>query len=90
MFNTELYPSNSLTSQRLSLQHSTLLPLISAVEGKVDRLNSSVPASPTPSEQDSYVTLKIGVIVHYCDAESAIRVNTLHNFYEINKRVWLN
>jgi hypothetical protein len=50
-------------------------------------LNSSVPASPTPSEHDDYVGLKIGVVIHHHEVESAIRVNTLHNFYEISKRV---
>ena len=83
----ELNSSNSLTSQRLSLQHSTLLPSMSTAEGNIDRLNSST--SPAPSEHDNYASLKMGVIVHHHEVESAIRVNTLHNFYEINKRVRL-
>lgn len=85
IYKAELSSSNGLTSQRLSLQHSTLLPLISTVEDNV--LNSSVPASPTPSEHDDCVGLKIGVVIHHHEVESATRVNTLHNFYEINKRV---
>ena len=84
----ELSSPNGLTSQRLSLQHSTLLPflpLVSTVEK--NKMNSSVPASPTPSEHHDYVGLKIGVVIHHHEVESATRVNTLHNFYEINKRV---
>jgi translation initiation factor eIF-2B subunit gamma len=73
----ELSSLNGLTSQRLSLQHSTLLPLMSTVEDN----------GPTPSEHDDYVGLKIGVVIHHHEVESATRVNTLHNFYEINKRV---
>jgi len=68
-YGQKLNSSNSLTSQRLSLQHSTLLPLMSTLE------------------HDDLANLKIGVIVHRCEVESAIRVNTLHNFYEINKRL---
>ena len=56
---------------------------MSTVEGNDGRLNSS---SPTHSDYDNYVSLKIGVVVHR-EVESATRVNTLHNFYEINKRV---
>jgi translation initiation factor eIF-2B subunit gamma len=86
-YGQKLNSSNSLTSQRLSLQHSTLLPLLSTVEGNDDRLTSSMPAPPTHSEYDHYVSLKIGVVVHHHEVESATRVNTLHNFYEINKRL---
>ena len=84
IYKAELSSPNGLTSQRLSLQHSTLLPLMSMKE---NGLNSSVSASPTPSGHDEYVGLKIGVVIHYHEVESATRVNTLHNFYEINKRV---
>jgi len=87
IYKAELNSSNSLTSQRLSLQHSTLLPSMSTAEGNADRLNSSVPTSLTDSEHDDYASLKIGVIVHHHEVESATRVNTLHNFYEMNKRV---
>jgi translation initiation factor eIF-2B subunit gamma len=86
IYEAELSSSNGLTSQRLSLQHSTLLPLTSTVEEN-DGLNPSVPASPTPSEHNDCVSLKIGVVIHHHEVESATRVNTLHNFYEINKRV---
>lgn len=36
---------------------------------------------------DPRITLKIGIVVHNKEDEPAVRVNTIHNFYEINKRV---
>ncbi|KAF8161016.1 UDP-3-O-glucosamine N-acyltransferase [Crassisporium funariophilum] len=83
---------NSLTettSQGLSLQHSTLLPITQVKEIDVKELSSSVPASPTTSdgEHKQHPSLKVGVIIHRSDAGPAMRVNTVHKFYEINKRL---
>jgi translation initiation factor eIF-2B subunit gamma len=87
IYRAELNSLDNLTSQRLSLQHSTLLPLMSTVEEHADGSNSSMLASLAPSEYDNYGRLKIGVVVHHREVESATRVNTLHNFFETNKRV---
>jgi translation initiation factor eIF-2B subunit gamma len=73
------------TSQSLSLKHSSLLNSNNALE-EVD-LQTSRPASPTDRDGLVRASLKIGVVIRNRDAEFATRINTLHKFYEVNRRV---
>jgi translation initiation factor eIF-2B subunit gamma len=72
------------TSQSLSLKHSSLLNLNHSLE-----VGSQIswPASPTNQGDLIQTNLKIGVVIKNRGAESATRINTLHKFYEVNRRV---
>ncbi|KAF8993727.1 UDP-3-O-glucosamine N-acyltransferase [Cyathus striatus] len=80
-----LYPHTNTSSQQLALQHSTLL----LHSGDHHLMHStSVPTSPTDSDTDTenVASLKVGIVVHPAEAGFAIRVNSIHNFLEINRR----
>ena len=80
-------------SQELALEHSTTLfkhptePSRSLNRARDPGL--SLPTSPTEGlENGSDSTgFKVGVIIHRADSGFAIRVNTIPNFLEINRRV---
>ena len=80
--------------QELALEHSTTLskhptePSPSLNRARDPGL--SLPASPTGGLEDGSgsTSFKVGVIVHRADSGFAIRVNTIPNFLEINRRVW--
>jgi len=83
-----LNSSANSASQRLSLNHSTLVyPTTNPADFSI--AEDSVPASPVGSdieiEQDT--PFKIGIVTHSVDNGPAIRVNTIQNFYEVNRRV---
>ncbi|KDR75446.1 hypothetical protein GALMADRAFT_227095 [Galerina marginata CBS 339.88] len=69
------------TSQSLSLSHSSTLdknrPVVEHIQ------------SPADSETNgaSLASLKIGVVIHDKGADSPVRINTLHNFFDINRRI---
>ena len=90
MYSSDLVLNSSTNSgsQRLSLNHSTLVyPTTNPADFSI--AEDSVPASPIGSdieiEQDT--PFKIGIVTHSVDNGFAIRVNTIQNFYEINRRV---
>ncbi|KAF9047268.1 UDP-3-O-glucosamine N-acyltransferase [Panaeolus papilionaceus] len=70
-------------SQHVSLEHSSLLSKHCVVdeEGQLVLANGE-----DDVDVDPRITLKIGIVVHNKEDEPAVRVNTIHNFYEINKR----
>ena len=84
-----LNPAIDTTSQRLALRHSTLLSRRLELAGPIQESTMSIPPSPTDSdaEQDLKTGLKIGVVIHRAESGFALRVNTIHNFLEINRRV---
>ena len=80
--------------QELALEHSTTL-----FKHPTERSRSlnrardpglSLPTSPTEGLEDGSGStgFKVGVIIHRADSGFAIRVNTIPNFLEINRRVW--
>jgi len=73
------------TSQSLSLKHSSLLNSNNALEEV--GLQTSRPASPTERDGLVRASLKIGIVIKNRDTEFATRINTLHKFYEVNRRV---
>lgn len=83
-----LNPVIDTTSQRLALRHSTLLSRRLELAGPIQESTMSIPPSPTDSdaEQDLKTGLKIGVVIHRAESGFALRVNTVHNFLEINRR----
>jgi len=83
-----LNPMIDTTSQRLALRHSTLLSRRLELAGPIQESTMSIPPSPTDSdaEQDLKTGLKIGVVIHRAESGFALRVNTVHNFLEINRR----
>lgn len=85
-----LHPLANTLSQTLALKHSTMLTKhqSSHIHSFSSRatLDVSAPPSPTGSDGDRAVaeSFRIGIVIH---AESAIRVNTIPNFLEVNRRV---
>ena len=77
---SELNISDESTSQSLSLKHSSLLNSNNSLEEATSR-----PALPTARDGLIEASLKIGVVIR--GAEFATRINTLHKFYEVNRRV---
>jgi len=80
---SELNMSEESTSQSLSLKHSSLLNSNSLEAG----LRTSRPALPTAQDGLIKASLKIGVVIKNRGTEFATRINTLHKFYEVNRRV---
>lgn len=66
------------TSQSISLQHSSFSDKSSQAH------KDDSPIDP----DDDIVQTKIGVVVHDKESEPAMRINSLHTFFEANKRVW--
>ncbi|TFK44620.1 UDP-3-O-glucosamine N-acyltransferase [Crucibulum laeve] len=82
-----LYADSNVSSQHLALEHSTLLP-----HSDVNQVNArstlSMPPSPTEEDEmkDHSASLRVGITIRRADAGFAIRVNSIHNFLEINRR----
>ncbi|KAF5385870.1 hypothetical protein D9615_002456 [Tricholomella constricta] len=89
-----LNPITNTTSQRLALKHSTMSKETSASNDSFGTLLSkdpsiSVPPSPTDGDDDHGTSnsFRVGVIIHRASAGFAVRVNTIPNFLEINRRL---
>jgi len=80
-YTQELNVKHESMSQSLSLKHSSL-NLNNAHERDRSRISS-----PTNTDDLIQANLKIGVVLKKRGAESATRINTLHKFYEVNRRM---
>ncbi|PPQ99720.1 hypothetical protein CVT24_009703 [Panaeolus cyanescens] len=71
-------------SQHISLEHSSLLNKHCVVdeEGQLVLADGDL----EDSDVDPRISLKIGIVVHNKEDEPAVRVNTIHSFYEVNRR----
>jgi len=74
------------SSQILSLQHSSLLG--QNLKKSDDDHDPNDVASSTVSDigYGDHASLKVGIVIHE-RSDYAMRINTLQNFYEVNKRV---
>ncbi|KAG5643607.1 hypothetical protein DXG03_000615 [Asterophora parasitica] len=88
-----LIPITNTASQGLALKHSTLSKETSASNDSFGTLlpkdpSISMPPSPTDGDDDygSTNSFRVGVVIHRASAGFAIRVNTIPNFLEINRR----
>ncbi|KAG6813320.1 hypothetical protein H0H92_012133 [Tricholoma furcatifolium] len=86
------YFSNT-TPQALALKHSTMSKETNVSDDSLRGLLSrdpSISALPSPVDEDDDFwgsnSFRVGVIVHRASAGFALRVNTIPNFLEINRR----
>ncbi|KAG6820990.1 hypothetical protein H0H93_008619 [Arthromyces matolae] len=90
-----LAPITKTTSQALALKHSTMTTdnnaSINPFKGSLLSVELSVSGPPSPTEGEESIggstTFRVGIVVQRPDAGFTIRVNTLPNFLEINRRV---
>ncbi|KAF9461333.1 UDP-3-O-glucosamine N-acyltransferase [Collybia nuda] len=79
--------------QALALKHSTMLTRIKSDNDQSFTKGSqdiSIPPSPTDYEDRAIAeSFRIGIVIHRPDTESAIRVNTISSFLEVNRRMLL-
>lgn len=69
-----------MTSKSLALQHSSLLDKNPLEEDDDD-------AASQTDDTSFHTSLRVGVIIHKISDEPVTRINTLHKFQEVNRRV---
>ncbi|PPQ74037.1 hypothetical protein CVT26_006940 [Gymnopilus dilepis] len=85
-YQTDLDPPNPPTSQVLSLSHSSHFVTTRAAANSDSQ--GVLSASGVLEMDHALSTIrKVGLVVYNREAEAPMRINTLHNFYEMNRRI---
>ena len=74
------------SSQILSLQHSSLLGQNLKQSDDDHDPNDVASSNVSDISYGDHASLKVGIVIHD-RSDYAMRINTLQNFYEVNKRV---